>query len=143
MPYLFSTIAVFFSPAYSEVKIIRDSEEPLHSPDADDNYSRSRWVAEKLVRIARDRDIPVSIYRPTMIIGHSQTGVFQINDSFSRIIKGCIQLGIVPTWDNGMVNNMIPVDYTSRAIIYLSLQPKCLGKTFHLVNPVPNNCISC
>jgi hypothetical protein len=35
------------------------------------------------------------------------------------------------------VENIIPADYMSRAIIHLSRQTECLGQAFHLVNPKP------
>ena len=56
-------------------------------------YSQTKWVAEKLVRIARNRGLPVSIYRPGNILGDRQTGSCNPNDFISRMIKGCVQFG--------------------------------------------------
>jgi len=49
--------------------------------------------------------------------------------------KICLQLGSVPDLD--VTVNMAPVDYVSKAIVYLSRQKDSLGKAFHLVNPHP------
>ncbi|OAD20502.1 thioester reductase domain-containing protein, partial [Candidatus Thiomargarita nelsonii] len=101
----------------------------------DNRYAQSKWVAEKLVMQARDRGLPVCIYRPGRITGHTQTGICNTDDFFFRLLKGCIQLGIAPTVDT-MVDVM-PVDYVSRAVIHLSRQRESLGKAFHLFNPSP------
>ncbi len=133
-----STTSVFSSSAYSEVEVVTESDTLDHSQSIPGGYAQSKWVAEKLVMQARDRGLRVSIYRPARITGHSQTGVCNTGDFFSRMIKGCIQLGKAPNLD-GMVDNITPVDYVSRAIVHLSRQKESLGKAFHLVNtrPIP------
>ncbi|MEM6592448.1 MAG: SDR family oxidoreductase, partial [Cyanobacteria bacterium P01_C01_bin.73] len=98
-------------------------------------YARSKWVAEKLVTAARDRGLPVCIYRPGFITGHSQTGVCNPGDMIYRMIKGCIQIGSLP--DLGISLDLNPCDYVSQAIVYLSKQPASLNQVFHLVNPQP------
>ncbi|MEO0397495.1 MAG: thioester reductase domain-containing protein [Cyanobacteria bacterium P01_A01_bin.137] len=96
-------------------------------------YNRSKWVAEQLVAQARDRNLPVTIYRPGPISGHSQTGVFNNNDFLYRLMQGYVQSGMAP--DGEMSLDMLPVDYVSKAMVYLSLQPNSVGKAFHLIHP--------
>lgn len=98
-------------------------------------YVQSKWVAEKLVIAARQRGIPVSIYRLGRMSGHSQTGACNTNDFIHRVLKGCIQIGSVP--DTDTIVDMTPVDYVSRAILHLSKQKESLGKTFHVLNTHP------
>jgi amino acid adenylation domain-containing protein/thioester reductase-like protein len=129
-----STLSVFSAPAYYEMKSVDESDLLDHSPDINNGYAASKWVAEKLVMNARDRGLPVCIYRPSRILGHSQTGICNPDDFLSKFIPGCIQLGMVPKLDF-WVENIIPADYMSRAIIHLSRQKECLGQAFHLVNP--------
>ncbi|MBW4493171.1 MAG: amino acid adenylation domain-containing protein [Oscillatoria princeps RMCB-10] len=131
-----STLSVFSAPAYYEMKSVDESDLLEHSPDINNGYAASKWVAEKLVMNARDRGLPVGIYRPSRILGHSQTGICNPDDFLSKFIPGCIQLGMVPKLDF-WVENIIPADYMSRAIIHLSRQKECLGQAFHLVNPKP------
>ncbi|MDQ3942204.1 MAG: amino acid adenylation domain-containing protein, partial [Actinomycetota bacterium] len=40
----------------------------------EDGYGQSKWVAEKLVWQAAERGLPVSVYRPGNISGHSSSG---------------------------------------------------------------------
>jgi amino acid adenylation domain-containing protein/thioester reductase-like protein len=129
-----STIGVV-GAADSALEIIREDTPINRSENIDSGYTQSKWVAEKLVTIAGDRKIPISIYRPGRICGHSKTGVCNIDDHTFRMIRGCIQLGSVPNHET-MVN-LTPVDYASQAIVYLSQQQASLGKVFHLINPQP------
>ncbi|MUH00601.1 amino acid adenylation domain-containing protein, partial [Scytonema sp. UIC 10036] len=128
-----STNSVFFSDEYFKVGVVREDDALEHSKGLSGGYAQSKWVAEKLVMIARERGIPCCIYRPGRVGWHSQTGVWNTNDTLYRIIKGCLQLGSVPNMDE-MVE-ISPVDYVSQAIINLSRQKEALGKTFHLINP--------
>jgi thioester reductase-like protein len=129
-----STISVFDSPIYSEMEIVYESDPLEHSKDINNGYAESKWVAEKLVMISRTRGMPVSIYRPARILGHSQIGICNPDDFLSKFIVGCIQLGIVPKLNN-WTQNIVPVDYMSRSILHLSRQKDSLGKSFNLVNP--------
>ncbi|KJH70639.1 non-ribosomal peptide synthetase family protein [Aliterella atlantica] len=129
-----STIGVV-GAADSAVETIGEDTPIDRSQNISSGYTQSKWVAEKLVQIAGDRGIPISIYRPGRISGDSTTGVCNIDDHTFRMIRGCIQLGSVPKEDT-MVN-LTPVDYASQAIIYLSQQPTSLGKVFHIINPQP------
>lgn len=132
-PVHFISTTSFVYPSNSEIRIVReqDSIDDVLMPT--DGYAQSKWVAEKLVTIAGDRGLPISIYRPGRISGHSKTGACNSNDHTYRIIKGCIQLGSMPNLDVQM--NLSPCDYVSQAIVYLSKQSASLGKAFHLCNP--------
>ncbi|MEM6613540.1 MAG: amino acid adenylation domain-containing protein [Cyanobacteria bacterium P01_C01_bin.72] len=118
-----------------ELEIIREDTPIDRWSQIGGGYTQSKWVAEKIVALARDRGIPVTIYRPGRISGHSLSGVCNPDDHTYRMIRGCIQLGSAPL-DDSLVN-LIPVDFTVRAIFHLSSQPESLGKTFHLLNPKP------
>lgn len=129
-----STIAVFESSFYFG-KTVNESDPLAHSSGMKLSYSQSKWVAEKLATIARSRGIPVSIYRPPFISGHSQTGAWYTDDVICRMIKGCIQIGSMASITD--ILDLSPVDYVSKSIVYLSRQREALGKSFHLNNPQP------
>jgi len=98
-------------------------------------YTQSKWVAEKLVTVARSRGLPVAVYRPGLITGHSRTGAWNTDDFMSRLIKSWIELGSAPDLDGAV--DMTPVDYVSSALVHLSLSEQSLGNDFHLVNARP------
>ncbi|MEG4112410.1 MULTISPECIES: amino acid adenylation domain-containing protein [unclassified Microcoleus] len=128
-----STISVFSAMGESGIKLVREEDELTAGEGLKGAYTQTKWVAEKLVEVARGRGIPVSIYRPGRISGDSQTGACNPSDLLYRLIAGCVQLGCAP--DDDKLMNVAPVDYVSRAIVHLSSQKELLGKTFHLVNP--------
>uniref|UniRef100_A0ACD5GVN1 SDR family oxidoreductase n=1 Tax=Desertifilum tharense IPPAS B-1220 TaxID=1781255 RepID=A0ACD5GVN1_9CYAN len=91
-------------------------------------------MAEGLMQQARDRGLPIFTYRLGRIAGDSQTGCFNVNDFLYRLIIGCVQLGSVP--EGEMMLDVLPVDYASKAIVYLSQHPT-ENRVFHLVHPQP------
>jgi thioester reductase-like protein len=130
-----SSLSVFNPDDYSSVKVIdeHDSIEAGQAPVG--GYAQSKWVAEKLVTLAGQRGLPVSIYRLGPVSGHSQTGVFNVNDFLYRLILGYIQLKSAP--EGEMILDIMPVDYATGAIAYLSKHPQSWGKAFHLIHPSP------
>ncbi|MDV2992973.1 MAG: D-alanine--D-alanyl carrier protein ligase [Chroococcidiopsis sp. SAG 2025] len=95
-------------------------------------YAQSKWVAEQLVTIANERGLPTTIYRPSWIEGHSETGISNSSDFLRSLIKSCVQMKLVPDWK--MRLDIVPVDYVSQAIVHLSRQHNSSGKVFHLTN---------
>ena len=126
-----STISVFAGTN----QIIHENEPLDVNRTPAGGYAQSKWVAEKLVTIARQRNLPVSIYRVGAVSGHSQTGAYNRNDFLYKMIQGCVQLGSAPI--GNMILDIMPVDYVSQAIIHLSKQSQSWGKVFHLVHPQP------
>ncbi|MBD2741476.1 non-ribosomal peptide synthetase [Coleofasciculus sp. FACHB-1120] len=129
-----STIGVI-SAADSGLQIVREQDRIDDWEGINSGYTQSKWVAEKLVTIASERGLPISIYRPGRISGHSQTGACNPDDHTFRMIKGCIQIGSAPK--RSTMVNLISGDYASQAIVHLSRQKASLGKVFHIVNPRP------
>jgi thioester reductase-like protein len=126
-----STLAVFpFSG-----KAFREQDSLNHGECLYGGYAQSKWVAEKLVTIGSLRRLPVCIYRPATVTGHSQTGVFNADSYLENMIKGCIQLKSAPSLDT--IVDMVPVNYVSRAIVHLSNFSLSFSKVFHLTNPRP------
>ncbi|NJM96248.1 MAG: NAD-dependent epimerase/dehydratase family protein [Phormidesmis sp. RL_2_1] len=130
-----STLDVFQSPAYIKTPVITEADHLNQSEGLYRGYAQTKWVAEHLMLEARRRGIPVNIYRPEMISGHSKTGVSQPNDLLCRFFKGIVQMGSAPNIDRMM--HMVPVDYVSQAIVSLAHNPDALGQTFHLANHAP------
>jgi amino acid adenylation domain-containing protein/thioester reductase-like protein len=128
-----STISVFASVTGSKDEEIREDASIDSVEELFDGYSQSKWVAEKLITVARSRGLPVSIFRPHWVTGDSQTGICSTDDLVFQLIRTCIHLGSFPDID--MMVDMVPVDYASDAIVHLSRQSQ--ENVFHLVNPHP------
>ena len=126
-----STISVF-SNSQSDRPILESAT--VNHPHLFGGYVQTKWVGEQLVWEAANRGLPVKVYRPSRIGGSSKTGVYNFDDLLSRFIKGCIRLKHFPTWE-GFEENLIPVDYASKAILFLSQKEDSFGKAFNVINP--------
>ena len=133
-----STIAVFFVEQASCLltkPCLLETEIPDLSA-LQGGYKQSKAAAENLVMQAKERGLPVCIYRPSRIAGDSKTGINgNTQDFFWSLLKGCLQLGKIPALETGI--NLVPVDYVSQAIVSLSQQQQSFGKAFNLLNPQP------
>ncbi|HEX2178135.1 MAG TPA: thioester reductase domain-containing protein, partial [Actinomycetota bacterium] len=100
-------------------------------------YPQSKWVAEQLVNQAAERGIPAAIYRPNRVSGDSATGVTSQMWGVEAL-NWLLELGVVPAVDRSTVVDFVPVDFVTKAIVHLALNPQLsLGKAFHLSNPHP------
>jgi amino acid adenylation domain-containing protein/thioester reductase-like protein len=130
-----STLDVFESLVTTGVSVVYEQDSIAQGNGLAGGYAQSKWVAEHLVTQASTTGIPVCIYRPGMVTGHSQTGICNPSDLMSRFLRSLIQLKLAP--DLNWMIDMTPVDYVSQAIVHLSRQPTSLGQSFHLVNSTP------
>ncbi|MBD0420460.1 amino acid adenylation domain-containing protein [Streptomyces sp. TRM S81-3] len=123
-----STVGVYAGTAPHPI----GPEHPTGPPEAlEHGYTQSKWVAEGLVEQARRRGLPVTMYRPTRITGHSRTGACQTGDYLWLMLKGCVQAQAAPARVDTAFD-LAPVDYVADALVALSLLPGTAGRTFHL-----------
>ncbi|MEM1254577.1 MAG: amino acid adenylation domain-containing protein [Cyanobacteria bacterium P01_H01_bin.21] len=130
-----STLDVFESLATTRPSIIYENDNITQGIGISGGYAQSKWVAEQLFKQATTAGIPICIYRPGMVSGHTQTGLCNSTDLMCRFLSSIIQLKSVP--DLNWAIDMTPVDYVSQAIVHLSLQPQSFNQAFHLINPNP------
>ncbi|MGI5282730.1 type I polyketide synthase [Nonomuraea polychroma] len=96
-------------------------------------YVQSKWVAEQVIGLARERGLPVSVFRVDVICGDRINGACQTRDFVWLSLKGLLQAGAFPQGIGGTLH-LVPVDYVSSAIVSLATQPDTAGRTFHLYN---------
>ncbi|KAH7926259.1 large subunit of L-aminoadipate-semialdehyde dehydrogenase [Leucogyrophana mollusca] len=84
-------------------------------------YGQSKWVSEKLLFEAGRRGLRGHIVRPGYVVGDSQTAVTNTDDFIWRMVKGCVQLGLVPNINNTV--NMVPVDHVARCTALAAVAP--------------------
>ncbi|KAH9494553.1 hypothetical protein Btru_019837 [Bulinus truncatus] len=117
-------------------KCREDTDVTKFADKLTDGYSQSKWVAEQLVSRARDRGLPVTIYRLGNLSGDSLQAYWNPQDFTLLILQACARTGLAPNIDWNM--EMTPVDFVATVIVKLTQNPDCaLGKTLHLVNDKP------
>lgn len=100
-------------------------------------YGQSKWVAEELMRAAAERGIPMTIFRPDNILGDRINGILNTNDMTYSLVRAIFKMESVP--DVEIMGGIVPVDFVSDAILYLSRQSESFGKTFHLSSRKQSN----
>lgn len=102
-----------------------------------DGYGQTKWVGEKLVFEAGRRGIPVRVYRPGTITGHSISGSTNTYDLMNALIVESLQLGYAPDVE-GWYLEMAPVDFVSDAIVTLANHTDDVDQlSYHLGDPAP------
>ncbi|NYD59310.1 NAD(P)-dependent dehydrogenase (short-subunit alcohol dehydrogenase family) [Nocardioides marinisabuli] len=113
-------------------------DEGQHLPSP---YHRTKFESERIVR--EEGSVPWRVYRPSIVVGDSQTGAMDKVDGpyyFFGLMK--TMRDVLPAWlplagvDMGDTN-VVPVDYVARAMDHLAHLPGRDGEAFHLVNPEP------
>ena len=104
-------------------------------------YHRTKYESERIVR--EEASVPWRVYRPAIVVGHSESGAMDKVDGpyyFFPVMK--LLRDHVPSWlplvgvDLGDTN-VVPVDYVAKAMDHLAHLPDRDGEAFHLVNPEP------
>src|SRR4051794_22683078 len=102
-------------------------------------YHRTKFESE---RIARDEStVPWRVYRPAIVVGHSQTGEMDKIDGPYYFFKAIQKLRHwLPEWvpligpELGYTN-IVPVDFVAAAMDHIAHQPELDGQAFHLTSP--------
>ncbi|MEU9736289.1 thioester reductase domain-containing protein [Streptomyces sp. NPDC048002] len=126
-----STYGIWGIPADGR-SVIGEQDDILGAGKLVTGYVQTKWAAELLVRQAQERGIPVDVHRPGRVLGDSRTGACLTTHFTTRVIKGCVQLGMAPDLD--LEIEMTPVDYVTSALVRISRREHAWGLTYHLVN---------
>ena len=118
------------------------------------DYEKSKFEGEQVVRAARHID-PPTIYRAAIIIGDSRTGhtptfhgfyvpLKLVHTMYKHVIQDDLQVG--PLLEAIQIQgherkNLVPVDWISRVMAHIILNPQHHGDTYHLApeHPVTTN----
>ena len=95
-------------------------------------YEQTKWESERHVREVWD-ELPVTIYRPAIIVGDSKTGE---TSSFNvlywpiRIFSTGRFPMVIGSTDT--LIDVVPVDYVADAMLHISASPDSIGKCYAL-----------
>ena len=131
---LISSVAVYEARAYRDRELL-ETDDLAEWRGIHIGYSQTKWVSERLVLAAGKAGLPVRIYRPPLIAGHSRSGLWHHDDLLHRLLRGCLDLGLAP--DIEWELDLVPVDYVADAVTAMAWQPAAAGNCFHLHHPQP------
>ncbi len=104
-------------------------------------YFRTKHDSEGIVRSESTR--PWRVYRPGIVVGHSETGEMDKIDGPYYFFKLIRRLrGMIPEWVpmpgvEGREINLVPVDFVARAMDHIAHLDGLDGRAFHLTDPNP------
>ncbi|EPQ53638.1 alpha-aminoadipate reductase Lys1p [Gloeophyllum trabeum ATCC 11539] len=100
-------------------------------------YGQTKWVSEKLLFDASQRGLATRIVRPGYVVGASDSAVTNTDDFIWRMVKGSIQLGLIPDINNTV--NMVPVDRVATCTALAAVTPLDASlSVFHVTaRPLP------
>jgi len=98
-------------------------------------YELSKYESERLVQAAK-AELPISVFRPGMIAGGSDTGEIRTFNTFYFPLRLYMtgRLRVVPA-SRSLLVNIVPVDYVADAVVRLTFHPGAEGLNFHLTAP--------
>jgi thioester reductase-like protein len=88
-------------------------------------YSATKWAADQVfVRCRTAYRLPVSVYRPSLIIAHSQTGYANKKDWLHRLLQAWLDYRLVPEVGSACDQplTMVSLDYCARVIVALMMR---------------------
>ena len=106
-------------------------------------YFRTKHESEKAVR--EECEVPWRVYRPGIVVGHSETGEMDKIDGPYYFFKLIQRLrNAMPQWMptigvEGKEINIVPVDFVASAIDHIAHQEGLDGQAFHLTDPNPKS----
>ena len=102
-------------------------------------YHRTKFESEKIART--EAKVPWRVYRPAIVVGHSETGEMDKIDGPYYFFKLLQKLRHwLPEWAPLVApemgyTNVVPVDYVAKAMDHIAHQSDLDGQAFHLTNP--------
>ena len=104
-------------------------------PSFHNTYEEAKAEAEEIVRRAvEDSNLPITVHRPSMVIGDSRDGRvihFQIFYFLCEFLSGRKTAGFFPDFADIQLD-VIPSDVVAAAIVNASQCPATAGRIFHL-----------
>ena len=103
-------------------------------------YEESKYLAEVEVEKAK-RDLPVTIHRPAVVCGDSQTGETGKYDGVYYLIHYLLRwpsvLSLINIGNHEVSLNLVPVDFVVDAMAAVAFDDRAIGITLQLADPAP------
>jgi nucleoside-diphosphate-sugar epimerase len=103
-------------------------------------YEETKYLAELEVEGLKE-DFPVTIYRPSVVVGDSETGETTKYDGIYYLIlylrKFPSLLRLINVGNRDVKLNLVPVDFVVEGIAALARDENAVGKTVALADPNP------
>jgi thioester reductase-like protein len=119
--------------------LIREAELQ-HNAGFRNHYEESKYMAELSVDELKS-ELPVTIHRPAVVVGDSNTGETAKYDGIYYLIhylrKWPAGLSLVNIGNSAVSLNLVPIDFVIEAMVALAQDQRAAGATVQLADPTP------
>jgi thioester reductase-like protein len=119
--------------------LIREAELQ-HNAGFRNHYEESKYMAELSVDELKS-ELPVTIHRPAVVVGDSNTGETAKYDGIYYLIhylrKWPAGLSLVNIGNSAVSLNLVPIDFVIEAMVALAQDQGAAGATVQLADPTP------
>jgi thioester reductase-like protein len=133
--HLASSYSVFNETSYSGVG--RVEEEPLvgHGGGFRHGYPMSKWLAERVTDLARERGWSVTTHRLGLLWGDARSGRAKADDALTLSVRACLTLG--RAYDSDQLMHVTPVDFAAAALAEVALGQVQDNGYYHEITETP------
>ncbi|MCF3933897.1 SDR family NAD(P)-dependent oxidoreductase [Acuticoccus sp. M5D2P5] len=110
-----STLRVYARLDQIETTRINEGVDPLLPPEDEGGYVQTKWASDMYATAAREKGVPVGIYRPSFVIGRTSDGFSSVTDLGSALAKFALDTRFLP--DVEVALPVIPVDIAAQRIV--------------------------
>lgn len=96
-------------------------------------YEQAKAEAEESIRAEVERGLPLTVHRPSMVVGSAASGRiihFQIFYHLCEFLSGRRTLGLSPSFGAARLD-IVPADYVAETIAWSSTTPSSVGRIMH------------
>ncbi|WP_217196719.1 amino acid adenylation domain-containing protein [Streptomyces buecherae] len=130
-----SSIAVIAGFGTAGVRHVHEDTPLEYAERISLGYPETKWVAERLMRQAAERGLPVSIHRPYEITGTTDRGVWNTDTMMCALFRTIAETGTAPRM--ALPLDFVPVDHTAAVITRVITHEEPDGRVYHITNPRP------
>lgn len=97
------------------------------------SYEQAKAEAEELIRAELERGLPLTVHRPSMVVGDSVSGRivhFQVFYHLCEFLSGRRTLGLAPDLGSARLD-IVPADYVAKIIAWSSANAASRGRIIH------------
>jgi thioester reductase-like protein len=133
--HLSSSYSVFNEASYTGVTDVR--EEPLVGDGSGfrGGYPASKWIAERIGDLARERGWNVTAYRLGYLWGDTRTGRSKPSDPLVLNVRACLAMGKAQDLD--LLMHITPVDFAAAAMAEIALAPVHANGHYNVLPETP------
>ncbi|WP_108662082.1 type I polyketide synthase [Acuticoccus kandeliae] len=110
-----STLRVYARLDQIEGARINEGVDPWLPPEEEGGYVQTKWSADMYATAAREKGMPIGIYRPSFVIGRTTDGFSSVSDLGSALAKFALDTRFLPDVDVALP--VIPVDIAAQRIV--------------------------